>query len=206
MLIDTGQLTPELAETLGKEFGDTIAFATSVGDGLEAQLAGKHFRHILEIGTMHGLSAVVLAAHADKVTTVDIEHRPVTDEVLKAAGVFDRVEQVIVKDDAEKERVVAQLWYDMAFVDAAHSRIGVLTDFAIVKVCGSVLFHDYPSVPERSSPETYLWQRYGWAWDHADGIGFLLDVIRPEGKIIRCAPFAWWLSEEAARAETLDLR
>lgn len=112
-------------------------------------LAGKGYRHALEIGTYRGCSTAAMAQHVEHVTTIDLRHGYVERE-----GGFDRlafwhslglhnIRFMQVTDDADKARMVAALDFDFAFIDGGHDAASVRCDFDIVKRCGRVLFHDY---------------------------------------------------------------
>ncbi|GAF95135.1 unnamed protein product, partial [marine sediment metagenome] len=45
---------------------------------------GKRYGTVLEIGTAHGMGAVMLSCFADKVVTIDVTRRPMLDVVLAA--------------------------------------------------------------------------------------------------------------------------
>ena len=146
---------------------------------------------------MHGMGAAVLAHFADKVTTIDIVDRPIADKVLCLLEVKDRVRRVVVKDNDEKEGIVARTCFDMAFLDGDHTRYGLCFDFAITRRCGTVLFHDYPvSAPPLNGDTEYMMHRYPGAPTWGDGSGFLLDYIVPAGRIERGTSFAWWFAPE----------
>ena len=165
--------------------------------GLAERLNGKRFKHILEIGTMHGMGAAVLAHFADKVTTIDIVDRPIADKVLCLLEVKNRVRRIVVKDNDEKEAIVARTFFDMAFLDGDHTRYGLCFDFAITRRCGTLLIHDYPvSAPPLNGDKVYMMHRYRGAPTWGDGSGFLIDCIVPAGRIERHTSFAWWFAEE----------
>jgi len=145
---------------------------------------GREFETVLEIGTRFGVSTAVLACFAKRVITVDIQISPVVTDVLRAVKVDNQVVQVIVPHPNAKRWLVDQSKFDMAFIDGAHDRENTLADFEMTKRCGLVLFHDYPY----SSPST--------GGGH-DGAGWVLDEIKPAGSIVRCPPFAYWMSPVA---------
>ena len=179
------------------EFGGSATIETSATE-LPAVLEGKHFKHILEIGTMNGFSAAVLAQYADRVTTIDIVDRPIADKVLCHLKVKDRVWRHVVKSNDEKERLVARSFFDMAFLDGDHTRYGLCFDFAITRRCGSVLVHDYPvAAPPLQGSHVYLMHQYPADEKWLDGSGFLMDCIVPAGAIERHIPFAWWRADGA---------
>jgi len=118
------------------------------GGVFEWALAGKGYRTALEIGTYRGVSAAEMAQYVERVVTIDLRR----GQLERLGESFDRralwsalgvsnIELILVADDAEKRRVVDRLDFDFAFVDGAHDRT-VADDFALVKRCGRVLFHD----------------------------------------------------------------
>jgi len=183
-----------LREELEKRFGADATVQTAAWAGFAAALDGVKAHTALEIGTMHGLTAGILAEFADRVVTIDVVDRPIADVILDAMGVRNRVARIVVKDDSEKALVIALLKFDLAFIDADHSRLAVAQDFSLVRKCGRVLFHDYPAVEwgERPYDPTAHMNGNG----PADGPGFLLDALRPAGRIVRKPPFAWWFAQE----------
>ena len=116
---------------------------------LARALAGKGYRHALEIGTYRGCSTAAIAQYVERVTTIDLLHGYVERD-----GGFDRlafweslglrnIAFVQVTDDAEKALAVSALDFDFAFIDGGHDAESVRRDFEMVKRCGRVLFHDY---------------------------------------------------------------
>jgi len=185
-----------LVKKVQDHFGAGVGIETAASIALAEILEGKRFKSILEIGTMHGMSAAILAHFADRVTTIDIADRPIADEVLCFLEVKDRVRRIVVPNDTEKEKIVAATYFDMAFLDGDHRRYGLIFDFAITRRCGCVLLHDYPvAAPPLKGAVEYLHWQYpadGWMFD---GSGFLLDCVVPAGRIERHAEFAWWFAE-----------
>jgi O-methyltransferase len=187
---------PKALDALVDHFGPGITSMTALagkGVTLPQALGDKHFRCILEIGTHLGLTAAILAEHADSVLTLDIVDNPIAEKVWDFFGVRHKIVRLVVRDDAEKIALVDRLRFDMAYVDACHDRGPVPLDFALVRRCGCVLFHDYPTaVPNDCQPLTgYRFSQYPPNY-LGDGVGFLLDAVRPGGTIQRMPPFAWW--------------
>jgi len=161
---------------LVKKWGRRLTLYSASGRNMWGLLEGKRYKHILEIGTNQGMTAALLARFADRVTTIDVKRWDLVQVVMDGFGVGDRVRRIIIPDDLAKARQVAEMDFDMAYIDGDHHRGSVAIDFMIAKRCGHILFHDYPTA-------TY------------DGAGFLLDELKPEGRIERLAPFAWWHAE-----------
>ena len=118
-------------------------------------LEGKGYRTVLEIGTYRGCTAAELSQYCDRVITIDLKHgRIERDEPSIDRHAFwqsldvRNVEMILVDDDAEKKKVVDALDFDFAFVDGAHDET-VRDDFALVRRCGRVLFHDYDDRPNK---------------------------------------------------------
>jgi predicted O-methyltransferase YrrM len=134
--------------------------ALNIRDGagvFEEVLGAGHYRRILEIGTYRGVTAAYMATFpVDKVMTIDLVDGKIDKDLQQydrrsiwdAMGVGDKIEGFLVKDNAEKAKLISGLDFDFAFVDGDHSAGGVATDFHMVKRCGAVLFHDYePGTP-----------------------------------------------------------
>jgi len=192
-MVDTNALIKSALD----RFGPSIGIETSFGESLARELEGKYFACALEIGTMHGLSAALIALHTDRVVTVDIADRPMADDLLAFLGQQSKVSRVVVKDNDEKARVVNALDFDFAFLDGDHTRYGLIFDFYLTRRCGQVLLHDYPVAAQSiDKSEEYHPNLYPAAGTWLDGSGFLLDCIVPAGRIERRPPFAWWFAEQ----------
>jgi SAM-dependent methyltransferase len=100
-------------------------------------------RRVLEIGTLHGLSAALWAQFAEHVTTIDIHESAVARRIWDKLGVANKITYRVVKSNDEKRKTIAAEDFDFAFVDGDHSHTGAKIDFACVERCGAVLFHDY---------------------------------------------------------------
>jgi predicted O-methyltransferase YrrM len=124
----------------------------SIRDGegvLHAILGGGRYRRILEIGTYRGVGAACLSQFCHRVVTIDLHHGRMEQlgeswdrrGFWRQLGVHN-VDLRLVHDNGEKARLIAALDFDFAFIDGAHDET-VRDDFAMVKRCGAVLFHDY---------------------------------------------------------------
>ena len=49
----------------------------------------------------------------------------------------------LVENDAAKADLIRSLDFDFALIDGNHSAASAAADFAMVRRCGAVLFHDY---------------------------------------------------------------
>lgn len=115
----------------------------------EAVLAGKGYRTVLEIGTHRGCGTAEIAQFVEHVVTIDLHNGRLEkrgepfdrEELWRRLGV-NNVSMVLVEDDDEKEKVVAGLDFDLAFIDGSHEYADVRRDFRMVRRCGRVLFHD----------------------------------------------------------------
>jgi predicted O-methyltransferase YrrM len=147
----------------------------------ESVMAGKGIRTALEIGTYRGVAAAEMAQYCEHVITIDLEY----GKLEQNGDDFDRrlfwhslgIENVTflpVRDDAHKKTVIDALDFDFAFIDGAHDQT-VANDFALVKRCGRVLFHDYD---RRGRPE----------------LDFVCDFVDtlPQDQITKHDIFALW--------------
>ena len=106
------------------------------------------YRKALEIGTYRGVTAAFLAHLCERVVTIDLadgklERRSeeFSREAFWRALGLNNIEMVLIHSDADKAAAIAPLEFDFAFIDGDHSAPAV--DFALVRRCGAVLFHDY---------------------------------------------------------------
>jgi predicted O-methyltransferase YrrM len=140
----------QIAALYGERFLRKSALSIRDGAGVfEWALAGKGFGTVLEIGTYRGVAAAEMSRYCDRVITIDLQHGKMESmgqsfnrhELWSALGITN-IELILVRDDAHKAKIVNGLQFDFAFVDGAHDQT-VKDDFALVKRCGNVLFHDY---------------------------------------------------------------
>lgn len=129
--------------TVYRLFGPDVFRRSAVLEGLAAFVADNSLggRHLVEIGTCNGLTAIVLARHFEHVTTVDNAPNGIKRQIAEALGVTN-ITFIDVADNDEKARVIKALDFDAAFVDGDHAR-DTDTDFALVARCGRVLFHEH---------------------------------------------------------------
>lgn len=125
-------------------FGPDVFRRSSVLEGFDSFLrfAGVRGQRCVEIGTCHGLTAIVLARYFDDVITIDVAPNDLKRVIAEYAGVSDRIQFLDVKDNAEKAEVIRGLQFDGAFCDGDHAK-DTETDFALVARCGQVVFHEH---------------------------------------------------------------
>lgn len=150
---------PAFIERAG-QFGEPRLLKRSVfsfPDGaevLDRVFGSGRYQTVLEIGTYRGVSAAYMATMCRKVITVDLWR----GQLEWDGETFDRtafwrhmgaanIEFVRVHDDQEKKTRLAAMQFDIAFIDGG--AVNVADDFALVKRCGAVLFHDYDPIKTR---------------------------------------------------------
>lgn len=125
--------------------------ALSIRDGagvFERVLGSGAYPRVLEIGTYRGVGTAYIAQFCELVTTIDLNHgkREINGEDFdrhafwEAMGVSN-IALRLVADVQEKAEVIRSIEFDLAFIDAGKHDIA--EDFAFVRHCGAVLFHDY---------------------------------------------------------------
>ena len=123
--------------------------ALNIRDGggvFEKVLSEKSYRCAVEIGTCKGMTALVLSRFFDEVVSIDIVDDGDREAIASYCGVRN-IRFVTVANNEEKAAVINGLTFDGAYVDGDHAR-DTVTDFALVKRCGQVLFHEYwPAQP-----------------------------------------------------------
>ncbi|QIX01187.1 hypothetical protein AMS68_006704 [Peltaster fructicola] len=122
---DALQYAKDLAEQEGLP---NIEVSTLQGRFLASQCQLINAKHILEVGTLGGYSAIWLAStsHDVKVTTIEIDpkHKAVAERVLEHAGLLHRVEILLGNGVDVLQRLRAEVVtgarprYDLVFIDA----------------------------------------------------------------------------------------
>lgn len=155
-----------------QHFGGGIFRRSSIFHGLGKFLAEQEVRgsRCFEIGTWNGLTAAILSRHFDEVVTVDVAHNEQKHEILNFLGVKN-VRCIDIIDNIEKMRVAASLDFDFAYLDGDHAN-DTESDFAMVKHCGRVLFHE--------------------CWPHQDPVWRLVNLLPDQEVTYGGAGLALW--------------
>lgn len=155
-----------------EHFGIGVFRRSSVLEGFSAFLEENDFRGdtCVEIGTCKGLTALVLARFFYSVVSIDIVSDPHQQEIADFAGARN-IEFVTVRDNAEKAKIVSSLSFNAAYVDGDHAR-DTESDFALVRRCGRVLFHEY--------------------WPAQPKVMELVDGLRVDGRVVSKGKLALW--------------
>lgn len=126
-----------------EKYGPTAFRRSSVLEGFEKFIKENGFSgHIcLEIGTLKGLTAIVLSRYFQKVITVDIIDDPMKYEIADFLGVKN-IEFINVKNNEEKKETIDDLLFDACYQDGNHAN-DTNEDFRLVKRCGRVMFHEF---------------------------------------------------------------
>lgn len=125
-----------------ERFGAECFRRSSIFHGLAKFLTENKVRGgtCFEVGTWNGLTAVVLSRFFDRVVTVDIAHNELKRDVLGHLGI-DNITCIDIVDNEQKAKVAKKMTFDFAYLDGDHAH-DTESDFALVKHCGRVLFHE----------------------------------------------------------------
>jgi len=125
-----------------EKFGPAAFRRSSVLEGFENFIKAHKFagETVCEIGTLKGLTAVVLARYFKRVVTVDILDDEQKYEIARMLGI-NNIKFINVDDDYEKAAVLATYGFDAAYIDGDHTH-DTESDFALVRRCGQVLMHE----------------------------------------------------------------
>jgi hypothetical protein len=149
MNIEYGALSNPQLNAIFNRFGEAAFKRCSVMMEFEAFLKAIHARgpggrRCLEIGTYHGISAVILSQFFESVVCVSVDEDPsklLKNHIIKYLGIRN-IEFHDVRNNVEKYALIEKLDFDFAYQDGNHAEDTVL-DFGLVEKCGRVLFHEY---------------------------------------------------------------
>lgn len=152
-----------------EKYGPMAFRRSSVLEGFEKFIKETGFRGktCVEIGTLKGLTAIVLSRYFDKVITIDIIEDRLKYDIAELLNVKN-IEYKVVKNNKEKADLINSLEFDGAYVDGDHAH-DTMDDFYLVMRTKKVLFHEFwdaqPSVKKlvnslgnvKSSGKLALW-------------------------------------------------
>lgn len=152
-----------------EKYGPMAFRRSSVLEGFEKFIkeTGLSGSTCLEIGTLKGLTAIVLARYFDKVITIDIIEDRLKYEIVDYLGIKN-IEFINVRNNADKATIVKSMKFDAVYVDGDHTN-DTQSDFDLVKHCGKVLFHEF--------------------WDAQPSVQALVDSL---GEVKQSGKFALW--------------
>lgn len=156
------------------KFGIGIFRRSTALLGLDRLIRENNVRgkRCVEIGTACGMTAIILSRHFDEVVTIDIEPNDKKAMYAEACGV--RNIRFVDCQNGAKAELINSLDFDAAYSDGDHSK-DTEADFALVKRCGRVLFHEY-------------WPLQPPVWN-------LVNQLRDQGTVTVHDNFALWVAK-----------
>lgn len=144
--ITFGAFSNPLLRAVMKEFGRDAFARSSACMEFEAFLKriGAGGKTCLEIGTYHGITAIILSQYFERVVCVSIDDDPkklMKREIVDFLGLTN-IEFRDVISNQHKAEIVEALEFDFAYVDGDHTHDTPL-DWSLAKRCGRVLLHEY---------------------------------------------------------------
>jgi hypothetical protein len=143
--ITFGPFSNPLLKAVLNKFGN-IAFARSSAC-MEFEAFLKRIKAgggtCLEIGTYHGITAVILSQYFDKVVCVSKDDRSqklLKRDIVEFLGITNIV-FLDIKSNEDKAKIVESLDFDFCYSDGDHAN-DARSDFELVKRCGRVLLHE----------------------------------------------------------------
>ena len=153
-IVSSSHFCKAILEWMGLRFLISSAMINRIGRGKDGRwccecselvindfFKDKKVKHLLEIGTYLGVSALMFSRYADKVTTIDVWPR------TEPVGLWDLfevdIDYYVFSAPKELDKYIKDLDFDFAYIDANHDLENVNHDFSLVEKCGKVLFHDY---------------------------------------------------------------
>jgi hypothetical protein len=133
---------PQLVEIF-KTYGIAAFRRSSVLEGFEEfiQQTGFKGHTCVEIGSLKGLTAIVLSRYFSRVISIDILDDPLKWEIASSLGISN-ITFLNVIDNEEKKRIIEGLEFDAAYSDGDHAH-DAMSDFNLVRRCKRVLFHEF---------------------------------------------------------------
>lgn len=141
--ITFGPFSSPLMNAIFKRFGKKAFGRSSACAEFESFLKqiGASGKCCLEIGTFHGITAVLLSQFFERVVCVSIDEMPVMKrEIVDYLGIKN-ISFYDAKDNSDKAHFVNALDFDFAYSDGDHTH-DARSDFELVKRCGRVLQHE----------------------------------------------------------------
>ena len=97
----------------------------------------------LELGTLFGVSTVLLAEWSNFVYTIDKDNCMEKYRLWEHTKTMNKIMAMKSYDNRHKEQICRNLDFDFCFIDDQHDYEGAEIGYEIGKKCGRVLFHDY---------------------------------------------------------------
>lgn len=98
----------------------------------------------LEIGTFYGITAVLLSQFFERVVCVSVDlprDQEMKRKIVEHLGIKN-ISFYDAKNNTDKAAFLHALKFDFCYMDGDHTN-DTESDFALVKRCGRVLFHEY---------------------------------------------------------------
>lgn len=157
-----------------ENFGMEVFRRSSCLDGFNKFISDNNLKGkcCVEIGTLTGLTAVILSRYFKQVISIDVVDNPLRHQVIEFLKVKN-VEFVVVGDNDHKAKVINDLKFDMAYCDGDHSH-DAHKDYQMVKRGGRILFHEY-------------WPLQPPVWN-------LVNKLKTTGTVISRGTMALWIA------------
>lgn len=141
----TGPFSSPLMSKILERFGKRAFARSSACMEFEAFLKriGAGGGTCLEIGTYHGITAVLLSQYFDRVVCVSVDNDPgslLKHEIVKFLGI-QNIEFHDCQNNEEKAKIIGRLKFDFCYSDGDHTH-DARSDWDLVKHCGRVLQHE----------------------------------------------------------------
>lgn len=97
-------------------------------------------KRCLEIGSWHGLTALVLSYFFEEVVSIDIYPSEMKRKIAKKYGQGE-ITFIDISDNREKAEKIREVKFDCAYMDGDHAK-DTFSDWELVKKCGRVIFDE----------------------------------------------------------------
>jgi len=168
----------ELAQYKNYGFGFICGGTSARPDNIILQVI-QHLKPktAVEIGTYRGLTTAIIASVCDKVHTYDIQYQKDTEFIWDIFKVKDKIVYRIVKDNIVKKTIIADEFFDFAYIDGDHTIPGVEFDFGVTKKCGHILFDDADGIANflKTIDSINITKRFAY-WSADGDYEFIKDI------------------------------
>ena len=149
--IEYGAFSNPMMQEILRKFGKKAFARSSALMEFEPFLKriGANGKTCLEIGTYHGITAIILSQYFRRVVCVSVDNDPASllkHDLVKFLNIRN-IQFIDLDNNSQKRKALESINFDFCYMDGDHTH-DTRSDFELVKHCGRVLFHEYWPIQE----------------------------------------------------------